>query len=184
MRTKGQQKTVLIFGGAGFIGSNWAGRLLCETDANVHIYDNLSRYGSQHNLEWLKGLPAASSRLSITIDDVRNAEAVRNAARDCDEIYHLAAQVAVTSSVEDPLHDFAVNLQGTFNVLEAARQSRNFPFVLFTSTNKVYGDMKMKAARGAKRRVASRRTEVPLAFTVKSVVGSLAAQSWEGCAAV
>src|SRR6185312_1962244 len=75
-----------------------------------------------------------------TVSDVRNFEAVREAAADATEIYQLAAQVAVTDSVKDPRHDFEVNLQGTFNVLEAARRSENNPFVLFTSTNKVYGE--------------------------------------------
>ena len=141
------QRRVLIFGGAGFIGSNLAAHLL-EHDAHVHIFDSLSRKGSRHNLRWLEQ-KARYGSLEITVSDVRNFEAVREAAADATEIYQLAAQVAVTDSVKDPRHDFEVNLQGTFNVLEAARRSGNNPFVLFTSTNKVYGECADAATSGA-----------------------------------
>src|SRR5690348_7491019 len=134
-------RTALITGGAGFIGSNLAERLLSDPVMHVRIYDNLSRAGVTHNVQWLRSLPW-SSRLEIVTGDVRDAIAIRKAAADADEIYHLAAQVAVTTSVDDPVHDFEVNAQGTFNVLEAARLSGRRPFVLFTSTNKVYGALK------------------------------------------
>ena len=134
-------RTALITGGAGFIGSNLAERLLSDPVMHVRIYDNLSRAGVTHNVQWLRSLPW-SSRLEIVTGDVRDAIAIRKAAADADEIYHLAAQVAVTTSVDDPVHDFEVNAQGTFNVLEAARLSGGRPFVLFTSTNKVYGSLK------------------------------------------
>jgi len=133
-------RSVLIFGGAGFIGSNWAYRLLKTTDAKVHIFDNLSRRGVHHNLRWLQKA-GNSDRLQITIGDVRDAALVERAVAKANEIYHFAAQVAVTSSVNDPRFDFDVNIGGTFNVLEAARKSGRRPFVLFTSTNKVYGNM-------------------------------------------
>ena len=130
---------VLITGGAGFIGSNLAARLLAELpDSRIVLFDNLSRRGSEHNIRWLKQLPSAS-RLEIVQGDVRNAQQVVAAARDVSEIYHLAAQVAVTTSVRDPLEDFETNALGTFHVLEAARRSGRHPLVLFTSTNKVYG---------------------------------------------
>lgn len=134
-------RSALIFGGAGFIGSNWAHHLLERTDAKVHIFDNLSRPGVRHNLECLQQAAGSSGRLQITVADVRDRAKVQRAVRFATEIYQFAAQVAVTSSVSDPRFDFDVNLQGTFNVLEAARQSGNSPFVLFTSTNKVYGDL-------------------------------------------
>ncbi len=134
-------RSVVIFGGAGFIGSNWAHHLLTRTDAKVHIFDNLSRHGVRHNLEWLQKMAGKSGRLQITIGDVRDAQAVEQVVRHASEIYHFAAQVAVTTSVVDPRHDFEVNVGGTFNILEGARKSGNRPFVLFTSTNKVYGDM-------------------------------------------
>lgn len=134
-------RSVLIFGGAGFIGSNWAHRLLRTTDAKVHIFDNLSRRGVHHNLKWLQKAAQGSDRLQITIGDVRDASAVQRAVQRATEVYQFAAQVAVTSSVADPRFDFDVNVGGTFNILEAARQSRHHPFILFTSTNKVYGNM-------------------------------------------
>lgn len=133
-------RTVLITGGAGFIGSNLAERFLQEPGTRVRVFDNLARSGVEQNAEWLRNLPN-SARLEIVEADVRDAAAVRAAARDASEIYHLAAQVAVTTSVEDPRTDFEVNAAGTFNVLEAARHSGRKPFVLYTSTNKVYGSL-------------------------------------------
>ena len=138
---KGEAKrTALITGGAGFIGSNLAERLLREPVIRVRGVDNLSRPGVRHNLTWLRSLDC-SHRLEIIKGDVRDACAIQQAARGASEIYHLAAQVAVTSSVADPASDFAVNALGTFNVLEAARNSGRDHFLLFTSTNKVYGSL-------------------------------------------
>jgi CDP-paratose 2-epimerase len=134
-------RSVLIFGGAGFIGSNWAHRLLEHTDAKVHIFDNLSRQGVRHNLESLQRAAGNSGRLQITVADVRDQQKVERAVRFATEVYHFAAQVAVTTSVTDPRLDFDVNLSGTFNVLEAVRKAGTRPFLLFTSTNKVYGDL-------------------------------------------
>lgn len=141
MKSTESFRSVVIFGGAGFIGSNWAHHLLTQTEAKVHIYDNLSRRGVHHNLEWLQKTAGRSGRLQITIGDVRDCAMVERITGHATEIYHLAAQVAVTTSIGDPRHDFEVNVCGTFNVLEGARKSGNHPFVLFTSTNKVYGDM-------------------------------------------
>jgi CDP-paratose 2-epimerase len=132
-------RSVVIFGGAGFIGSNFAHHLLTETKAKVHIFDNLSRSGSRQNLEWLQEAAKDSGRLKITIGDVRNYTLVERAVRHATEIYHLAAQVAVTDSIDDPRMDFEVNAGGTLNILEAARKSGHRPFILYTSTNKVYG---------------------------------------------
>jgi CDP-paratose 2-epimerase len=139
----GQQRKrmILITGGAGFIGSNLAERLLQDPAAQVRIFDNLSRRGVDANLAWLKRL-AGAERLEFVRGDVRNATAIERAAADATEIYHLAAQVAVTTSVDDPRHDYETNVGGTFNMLEAARRSGRNPFILFTSTNKVYGSLK------------------------------------------
>jgi CDP-paratose 2-epimerase len=131
-------ETILVTGGAGFIGSNLVERLLSRPEVRVRIFDNLSRGGVVHNLKWLRSM-ADHSRLEIVEGDVRDVAAVRKATRDVSEIYHLAAQVAVTTSVDDPATDFEINAMGTFNVLEGARASGRRPFVLFTSTNKVYG---------------------------------------------
>ena len=138
--THRRTRRILITGGAGFVGSNLAQRLLENPAVEVHVYDNLSRRGVDQNLAALQR-KATSSRLQFTQGDVRDATALARAAADVDEIYHLAAQVAVTTSVEDPRSDFDVNVLGTFNVLEAARRSGRRPFVLFTSTNKVYGSL-------------------------------------------
>jgi CDP-paratose 2-epimerase len=142
-KTNGNEsfRSAVIFGGAGFIGSNLAHRLLTETNAKVHVFDNLSRPGVRHNLSWLQGAAGSSGRLRITIGDVRNERMVEQTIRHATEIYHLAAQVAVTNSIADPLLDFEINLRGTMNVLEAARKSPHKPFVFFTSTNKVYGNL-------------------------------------------
>ena len=137
-------RSVVIFGGAGFVGSNWASYLLKNTHARVHIFDNLSRAGVENNLECLRYEAADSDRLRITIGDVRDAGAVQKAVHGASEIYNFAAQVAVTSSVADPRHDFEVNALGTLNILEAARKSSRQPFILFTSTNKVYGNLSSK----------------------------------------
>jgi CDP-paratose 2-epimerase len=134
-------RSVLIFGGAGFIGSNLAMHLLENTDAKIHVFDNLSRRGVRHNLEKLQKTAGNSGRLQITVGDVRDSAMVERAVRYATEIYHFAAQVAVTTSILDPRLDFEVNLCGTFNVLEAARKSARRPFLLFTSTNKVYGEL-------------------------------------------
>lgn len=139
-------RRVLITGGAGFIGSNLAELLLSTPDVEVRILDNLSRPGVTRNLAWLRSL-ATCNRLEIVAGDVRDPSAVEKAVRGRTEIYHLAAQVAVTTSLEDPLSDFDVNARGTLNVLEAARLSPERPFFLFTSTNKVYGSLPHLAIR-------------------------------------
>ncbi|MGE5206252.1 MAG: GDP-mannose 4,6-dehydratase [Chlamydiota bacterium] len=141
MRKPQPFRSVLIFGGAGFIGSNWARHLLENTDAKVHIYDNVSRLGVRHNLQELQRIAGRSGRLQITIGDVRDSNMVQRAVRAATEVYHFAAQVAVTTSVAEPRLDFEVNVGGTFNVLEAVRKSGRRPFLLFTSTNKVYGQL-------------------------------------------
>jgi CDP-paratose 2-epimerase len=133
------KKKYLITGGAGFIGTNYVSRLL-ERGEDVTIYDNLSRRGSDKNVEMLRQKYGNDS-FQIVVDDVRNADMLRRAAQDKDVMVHLAGQVAVTTSVSDPREDFEINALGTFNVLEAARESKKDPFVLYASTNKVYGGM-------------------------------------------
>ena len=128
---------ILVTGGAGFIGSHLARRFAAR-GAQVVLFDNLSRHGSEHNLEWVT---RESPSAEFVRGDVRDAESVERAAHECQAIFHLAAQVAVTSSVENPREDFEINALGTFNVLEAARRAGTRPLVIYTSTNKVYGGM-------------------------------------------
>lgn len=129
----------LITGGAGFIGTNLAHHYLSE-NKHVTIFDNFSRAGTTENAGWLKQMHG--SRVEIVKGDVRRlgsqfADLVEKSA----VVFHLAAQVAVTTSVIDPLEDFEINARGTLNVLEAVRKSKSKPIVLFSSTNKVYGKM-------------------------------------------
>jgi CDP-paratose 2-epimerase len=132
-------KKYLITGGAGFIGSNYVSRLL-KRGESVSVFDNLSRAGTSLNLEWIRTTYGDHS-FELIKGDVRDSKAVASAIRDADVIVHLAAQVAVTTSVHNPREDFEINALGTFNVLEAARESNKKPTVIYASTNKVYGGM-------------------------------------------
>jgi CDP-paratose 2-epimerase len=132
-------RNFLVTGGAGFIGSNYAARLVRRGE-NVIIFDNLSRGGAKLNLQWL-GKEFGNDGFKLIVGDVRDADAIKDAARKIDVIVHLAAQVAVTTSVTEPREDFGINALGTFNVLEAARANGASPAFLYTSTNKVYGGM-------------------------------------------
>src|SRR5262245_28444034 len=130
------KRRILVTGGAGFIGSNLVHSLLSD-GCQVTVLDALRRPGSEHNLAWLR--EQHDGQLRFLQADVRDFAAVRPAVASADVIYHLAAQVAVTSSVEEPRTDYEINTLGTLNVLEAARLSGHRPTIVFTSTNKVYG---------------------------------------------
>jgi CDP-paratose 2-epimerase len=130
---------VFITGGAGFIGCNLADYHLRRGD-EVVVFDNLSRRGTDSNLAWLR--QSHGERLAFTCGDIRDFEALRAALPpDAERVYHLAGQVAVTTSVVDPRDDFTINALGTFNVLEAVRAAAPGAVVLYASTNKVYGGM-------------------------------------------
>ncbi|MBN1260761.1 MAG: SDR family NAD(P)-dependent oxidoreductase [Anaerolineae bacterium] len=132
--------TWLITGGAGFIGSNTAHALL-KSGHRVIIVDNLSREGSKKNLHWLQ---ATHEGLQFERVDVREYAALRAVIErhaDIDALVHLAAQVAVTTSVVNPREDFEINALGALNVLEAVRETGINPAILYASTNKVYGGM-------------------------------------------
>src|SRR5680860_474073 len=131
-------KSLLVTGGAGFIGANLVDRAL-QTGCRVTILDDLSRRGGEENIRWLRERHGESFRLMVR--SVTDIEACERAIDDAEVVYHLAGQVAVTSSVDDPRHDFEVNALGTFNVLEAARKSSHQPIVIYSSTNKVYGGL-------------------------------------------
>ncbi|MCU7523996.1 MAG: NAD-dependent epimerase/dehydratase family protein [Ignavibacteria bacterium] len=137
-RKKDDIRPVLITGGAGFIGTNLAHRLL-SAGTPVIVFDNLSRPGVEENLQWL--IDTHGNLLQVRVADVRDPYAVRDSVRQAKSVFHFAAQVAVTTSLENPVNDFEVNLRGTLNVLEALRSlSKPIP-LLFTSTNKVYGEL-------------------------------------------
>jgi len=142
-------RSILITGGAGFIGTNIARSHLADDDF-VHIFDNLSRAGVEQNVAELR--EAFPGRVQFTRANVRDTRAVRDAIRDVDAVYHLAAQVAVTTSLDDPMGDLETNILGTVNVLEAVRHSSSRPTLLFTSTNKVYGALDSVSLREAARR--------------------------------
>ena len=143
-------KKTLITGGAGFIGINYASRLISRGD-EVVIYDNLSRKGTPRNISWLQDTYGGDS-FELIEADVRDPAALAAAFPGVDQVIHLAAQVAVTTSVEDPRTDFEINAEGTLNVLEAARRSGNNPVVIYASTNKVYGDLDdVRVAEGEER---------------------------------
>lgn len=152
---------ILITGGAGFIGSNIAERYL-KKGCEVSILDNLSRKGSEKNLEWLRGL----GKIDFHRVDLSDADAAAGAIERCsgpDIIFHMAAQVAVTTSVADPRSDFNANALGTFNLLEAVRRQGLDPAIIYASTNKVYGEMTDLAVteKGGRYRYASVDEGIP-----------------------
>jgi CDP-paratose 2-epimerase len=131
-------RPILITGGAGFIGSNLADRLAAEGEY-VMLYDSLARPGVERNLRWLRRTHPA--RISAAICDLRDDTALSDAAAAAGAVFHFAAQVAVTSSLRHPLHDFDVNVRATVQLLEALRRRNPAAPLIFASTNKVYGDL-------------------------------------------
>lgn len=127
----------LITGGAGFIGSNLAAEVI-KRNEELFVFDNLFRFGSSQNLEWLKG----QGDFQYYPYDIRNNNDVETVIKDVkpDYIFHLAGQVAMTTSIANPRLDFEVNTVGTYNLLEAVRKYSPQSVVMYSSTNKVYGD--------------------------------------------
>ncbi len=136
---------VVVTGGGGFVGSHIVEHY-AKQGAEVFALDNLSRWetlgdhflgdrAKHFNWDYIAQFPSVQRQQG----DIRDAEAVARAVRDADLIMHTAAQVAVTTSMEDPRTDFDINVQGTFNVLEGARKAGSNPAIIFCSTNKVYG---------------------------------------------
>ncbi len=129
----------LVIGGVGFIGCNFAELLLMRGD-DVVVFDNLSRPGTQGNLDYLKD---KFPQMEFVRADIRSDQQTLDELMETvDAVYHLAGQVAVTTSVASPREDFEINALGTFNVLEAIRKSTKRPPIIYSSTNKVYGGMK------------------------------------------
>ncbi|MBK8905606.1 MAG: GDP-mannose 4,6-dehydratase [Anaerolineaceae bacterium] len=129
---------LFITGGAGFIGCNSADYFL-QQGHEVVIFDNLSRRGGPANLAWLR--ERHGKRLHFVQGDIRHYDELAAAITGADAVLHLASQVAVTTSVQNPREDFEINALGTFNVLEAVRHICPEAAVLYASTNKVYGGM-------------------------------------------
>lgn len=129
---------VLVTGGCGFLGSNVADEFASSGD-EVTVLDNLSRAGSLRNLQWLESRQAART----VVGDVRDRDCVSRVIRSAqpDVLVHLAGQVAMTTSIERPRMDFETNVLGTLNVLEAVRTESPDTRVIYSSTNKVYGDL-------------------------------------------
>src|SRR5438045_3694868 len=129
---------VLVTGGAGFLGTN-----ICEALAsrgqNVVIFDNLSRPRVAENVHWLQ--QRHPHGIHIVKADIRDEDAVSEAVKRAAAVIHLAAQVAVTTSVARPVEDFEINARGTLNLLEAVARNAPQSPVLFASTNKVYGKL-------------------------------------------
>lgn len=140
---------LLITGGAGFIGVNSA-RYFSKKGWQVSILDNFSRKGSDVNAEMLK--KDVSNINIIRADVTRDIDALAKAVSENDAVLHLAAQVAVTTSVVEPRNDMEQNILGTFNVLEAIRASAHKPPIIYSSTNKVYGALEMYPVRDAGKR--------------------------------
>lgn len=139
----------LVTGGCGFLGSNLALEVMRQ-EAELVVFDNLSRYGSAKNLDWLK----SQGRFTFVAGDIRNRDDVGAVVRQYrpDVIFHLAGQVAMTTSIERPYLDFETNAMGSLNLLEAVRQYAPEAIVLYSSTNKVYGDLEQYAYREAETR--------------------------------
>jgi CDP-paratose 2-epimerase len=136
--TATRARSILVTGGAGFIGTNVVDRL-AGAGHHVIVYDNLSREGVRSNMAWLR--ERHGTGIEAMVADVRDRAALRRAVARVEHVFHFAAQVAVTTSLVDPLEDFEVNALGTLNVLESIRECSPAPSLLYTSTNKVYGSL-------------------------------------------
>ncbi len=130
----------LITGGAGFIGIQTADRLLSMGE-EVVLLDNLSRRGGRQNLAWLKERHPDIPFEEADVRDFASMTSIVGRYQPLDVVFHFAAQVAVTSSVQSPKEDFDINALGTLNVLESIRQIDADPIFIYSSTNKVYGEM-------------------------------------------
>lgn len=134
----GTVRPVLVTGGAGFIGCNLTDRL-AAAGYNVLVYDSLTRAGAEQNLAWLER--RHSKKISAVIADIRDVDALAEAASQAEVVFHCGAQVATTTSLDDPLTDFDVNARGTLLLLDRLRRCPTPPPLIFASTSKVYGNL-------------------------------------------
>lgn len=127
----------LITGGCGFVGSNLAAEVLKKGE-ELYVFDNLFRHGTERNLAWLR----TQGEFTYIHGDIRNYNDVETAVKNIkpDVIFHLAGQVAMTTSIQNPRLDFEINTMGTHNLLEAVRKYSSNTIVTYSSTNKVFGD--------------------------------------------
>jgi CDP-paratose 2-epimerase len=130
---------ILITGGCGFLGTNLAESILLNNLAELFILDNLARKGSRTNLDWL----SAKGTFKFLEQDIRDSNGVEKLVHEIqpDIVFHLAGQVAMTTSIADPKADFETNALGTLNILEAIRKHSPECGIIYSSTNKVYGDL-------------------------------------------
>lgn len=128
----------LVTGGCGFLGSNLSSEVLGR-DEELFVFDNLYRPGAIENLAWLRSF----GNFPFIHSDIRNSNDVDKVIKDIkpDVIFHLAGQVAMTTSIENPRMDFEINALGTFNLLEAVKEYSPESIIIYSSTNKVYGDL-------------------------------------------
>ena len=135
---------LLITGGCGFLGSNLAADAMARGDELV-VFDSLYRNGSRDNLGWLQ----QRAKFRFEHGDIRNQNDITRIIQELrpDAVFHLAGQVAMTTSIANPRMDFEVNVMGTHNLLEAVRQYAPQAVVVYSSTNKVYGDLEQYAYR-------------------------------------
>ena len=140
---------ILINGGCGFLGSNLASYGI-ENGYDITVLDNLSRLGASSNLEWLKTL----GNFTYIHGDTRNKNDVETVIKNgqYDAVFHLAGQVAMTTSIENPYKDFEINTMGAVNVLDSIRKYSPQTAIFFSSTNKVYGDLEQYTYKETEKR--------------------------------
>ena len=145
---------ILITGGCGFLGTNLAESILVKSSADLFILDNLSRKGSRENFQWL----SAKGKFKFYEQDIRDSNGIEKLVQEIkpDIIFHLSGQVAMTTSIADPKADFEINALGTLNLLEAIRKYSPESAIIYSSTNKVYGDLNwVRYEESDKRYIAS-----------------------------
>ena len=147
---------IMVTGGCGFLGSNLGQRIIADREHELIVLDNMYRVGSEENLRWLR----EQGRFTYVYADIRNTNDVSRAVElhKPDVIFHLAGQVAMTTSIDNPRMDFEVNVGGSINILEAVRKYSPETIITYSSTNKVYGDLENYTyVEGEKRYTAKER---------------------------
>ncbi|MEM3406728.1 MAG: NAD-dependent epimerase/dehydratase family protein [Nitrososphaerota archaeon] len=131
-----QNIKIAITGGAGFIGSHLVDKLM-EKGAIINVLDNLSKGCMENISKWIK-----NPKFNFIKGDCLNKEDIKKAIKDCEIIFHLAANPEVRVGVIDTSIDFKQNIVATYNILEEARKSKTIKTIVFTSTSTIYGEAK------------------------------------------